>query len=909
MAPQVAEIGTMIANSGSGSTISVTPPSADWSTDDIIAIFLYIEQGSGASQLNPPSGFARAGTSAFQAASGSCSVYVYWRRSNGSESSNITVPVQPSAYRQCAAVRITGADTSSPWDDTATAVRSDTAQGSLTTTPAVSADSTVNNCLAVIFFGTYTPSRWSTMPTGFTELPSPFFVDDSATDPFMEWAAATRALSSPTSLTSLSVNCGETEGKAVWLGIIKPAAADTVPPGEVYDLERWHLTTPAEDPADGDAEQIDQPELDDYSSEYLYLDEDGLMVCEAPVNGFTTSGESGATRTEFREHETNYANSAWNPATTGRRQLTITVRVDGTQITGTAPARRQEVTFLQIHGATGTPPLYLTGEYTTSGNPLPGDPRVRLFLSGTGMANTNALASITPDTDISVRVRVQSAVVKLWIVAGQATDLPPVSATPSYQWNVSAFTDRASWYYKYGAYNKTLITAGASGAGVVKVSHVELLQPSDPEPPAIVGGTAAVTLGALSVAATGAGFSTVPGTAAVTTGALSVAATGTRTTNGTAAVTLEGVSVTAAGTAIPEVVTGVAAIALDGLSVAAAGGRTTFGTGTVAFGGLDVTAAGNRTTSGTGVVTLGDLIVDATGTVIAEVVTGTAGITLEALTIAAVGQRTTAGTATVSLAPLDVQVVGDGVAQIVTGVAAVELGALDVQAASQRTTFGTAGVTLAEPTITVTGTVIAEVISGSAAVTLAPLTISATGQRVTAGTAAITLAALDVQAFGDGVAQIVTGTASVSLGGLTVAAQGLITTQGTISVTLGGIAVAASGTRVVSGAAAVSLAGLVVTATQEPPETVTGTAEIALAGLVVVAVGYAVVPIPAALIAGAPTAVRGPSAAVPTPSRGPIADTPTPLRGPSAAVPTPSRGPIADTPTPLRGVVAGVPSR
>ncbi|MGH8879609.1 MAG: LamG-like jellyroll fold domain-containing protein, partial [Stackebrandtia sp.] len=60
------------------------------------------------------------------------------------------------------------------------------------------------------------------------------------------------------------------------------SAAPGPAPDTVFDLSNWHLTTPAEDPDDGDAEQIDQPELATYASDFFYLDEFNRMVCVAP---------------------------------------------------------------------------------------------------------------------------------------------------------------------------------------------------------------------------------------------------------------------------------------------------------------------------------------------------------------------------------------------------------------------------------------------------------------------------------------------------------------------------------------------------------------------------------------------------------------------------------------------------
>ena len=244
-------------------------------------------------------------------------------------------------------------------------------------------------------------------------------------------------------------------------------------PGQLFDLSRWHLTLPTEDPGpDTDAAQIDQPELATYEDSNYYV-ESGEIVCVAPVQGFTTSGQSGATRTEHREHEAgSYANSAWNPLTTGRRQLTITTKADATGISG-GSAPRKEAIIYQIHGAGDSPiPLILAAEYHVA------TPRIRVFLNGPGFANP--VLGITPTTPITIRCRVENAAMKLWVVAGQVADLP---VAPTYEWDIaSTFSDLTGWYFKWGIYNKTTIASGSTGASSARISFIEHLQPGDPDP-------------------------------------------------------------------------------------------------------------------------------------------------------------------------------------------------------------------------------------------------------------------------------------------------------------------------------------------------------------------------------------------------------------------------------------------
>lgn len=424
------------------------------------------------------------------------------------------------------------------------------------------------------------------------------------------------------------------------------------PPGQIFDLDRWHLTLPTG--PSSDADQIDQPALDTFTDAHFFSDSARRMTCIAPVDGSTTSGSGGA-RAELREHEAgSYDNSAWDPLTTGRRQLTITTRADGTSITGgTLP--RQEVIIFQIHGTSGTPPIYLTAEWTSSGTPL-GTPRVRMFVAGSGMSNANVVTGITPSTDVSIRVRVESAVLKLWAVIGQVEDLPSINTTPTFSAPCADFTDKVDWYFKAGAYNKTDVSSGSTGQAEARISYFELLQPGDSEPANEVSGAVVVSLGALSVAASGTVIAeVVSGTASVALGAPSVAAVGLRTTPGTAQVALPGLDVSAAGTVIAEVVTGSAVAQLGALSVTTVGQRTALGAATLDLGALSLIGLGEGATppvTGAAAVSLGALSVTAVGTVTAEMVAGTASVALASPIITAFGIRAVIASAAVTLPQL-----------------------------------------------------------------------------------------------------------------------------------------------------------------------------------------------------------------------------------------------------------------
>jgi Alginate lyase len=270
-------------------------------------------------------------------------------------------------------------------------------------------------------------------------------------------------------------------GGAVFLRLREQAAGSRSAPGAVFDLQDWKWQGPVEDPDDpGDLLEVEQPELNTYFGDYLYLDDTtGRMVLRAPVQGFTNSG---ATRSEFREMQGGIE-ASWSPFDTdGVRQLTVTERVDPTSLTD-----RQEVVVGQIHGALSTPiPLILSAEWESGGAPV--TPRIRVFFNGDGVGNLLS-GQLTPTTDYTYRIRYdppdpdgpdpeRGGTVSVFAAVGGAENLP---ASPQFSWRGDQFTDDSGWYLKGGDYNKSEAAAGGSGVAVVEISHFELIQPGDQE--------------------------------------------------------------------------------------------------------------------------------------------------------------------------------------------------------------------------------------------------------------------------------------------------------------------------------------------------------------------------------------------------------------------------------------------
>lgn len=185
-----------------------------------------------------------------------------------------------------------------------------------------------------------------------------------------------------------------------------------------------------------------------------------------------------------------------------------------------------------------------------------------------------------------------------------------------------------------------------------------------------VSGTAAITLSAATVAASGA--ETITGTAAITLPSVTVAASGVETFTGTAASILPAVTVAATGDVVTVLASG--DVILPAATVAASGAITITGTAAATLPSVTVDASGTviNPVTGEASVTLGAVQVAASGT---ETITGTVDVTLPAVTVSASGVETITGTAATVLPSATVS--ADGlVAQNVTGAAAVALSAV-----------------------------------------------------------------------------------------------------------------------------------------------------------------------------------------------------------------------------------------
>jgi hypothetical protein len=232
-------------------------------------------------------------------------------------------------------------------------------------------------------------------------------------------------------------------------------------PGTVFNLANvWSLTVPTGPLADAD--EILPAQLPTYASRYWYLDTSNRLVATAPVQGSHTSG-SLATRSELREWYQG-ARAAWSFATSTPRQLTVTGVFDPTSITDS-----KVMIVGQIHGASGTPPIYLTVDFD---NP---SPRLRLFENGPGLMDL--LTNLTATTQITYRIYVGGGRCKIWAAVGTVANLPGV---PQYDKPAATYSDGTACYLKAPCYNKSEVPDGGTGDAIATVTVLELLQDMAP---------------------------------------------------------------------------------------------------------------------------------------------------------------------------------------------------------------------------------------------------------------------------------------------------------------------------------------------------------------------------------------------------------------------------------------------
>lgn len=124
------------------------------------------------------------------------------------------------------------------------------------------------------------------------------------------------------------------------------AAAVASPADLLGGLKRWHLTLPTSTEKKAfPADQVDQPQLASYASEFFKLNDDKTaVVFTTIVGGATTSAGTAFARTELRERDVQGEKAAWNCAS-DVRSMSVRQRILKT------PRHKPEMSVGQIHDA------------------------------------------------------------------------------------------------------------------------------------------------------------------------------------------------------------------------------------------------------------------------------------------------------------------------------------------------------------------------------------------------------------------------------------------------------------------------------------------------------------------------------------------------------------------------------
>lgn len=137
---------------------------------------------------------------------------------------------------------------------------------------------------------------------------------------------------------------------AALLSLTTATSADQVrashPAQLLGELKRWHLTLPtSQDRKAFPADQVDQPQLATYRSEFFKVNETGTgVVLTSIMGGATTSAGTAFARTELRERDEAGEKAAWDCAS-AVRSMTIRQRILQT------PTHKPEMSVGQIHDA------------------------------------------------------------------------------------------------------------------------------------------------------------------------------------------------------------------------------------------------------------------------------------------------------------------------------------------------------------------------------------------------------------------------------------------------------------------------------------------------------------------------------------------------------------------------------
>lgn len=299
--------------------------------------------------------------------------------------------------------------------------------------------------------------------------------------------------------TALTPNITTTLTIAPTLSVTATTSAIPRNPGSAFNLTGWSLTNPLDVATPHpDADEVTLPSLNSYyDTSYFYLDSSSRMVMIAPVNGATTSGSTGV-RTELREWD-GASRSAWSMASTSRK-LTVSAYYDASSITGGSNPR-PEMIIGQIHATGGTPPIYITADYSVTPT------RMRVYKDGPGVGNL--ITGFGPTDLVSFSIEITQGNVNIYGAFGPASSLP---TTPQFSYASSSFAESTGCYLKAGAYNKTDTGTGSTGQAQATIAYLNLNQAYTPTTQVSLSLTATptITVNSLPIGVLSASFTIPP---------------------------------------------------------------------------------------------------------------------------------------------------------------------------------------------------------------------------------------------------------------------------------------------------------------------------------------------------------------------------------------------------------------
>lgn len=231
----------------------------------------------------------------------------------------------------------------------------------------------------------------------------------------------------------------------VFVGVLAAAgmtSASAALPSQILDLSNWKLTVPVDADGSGAADEITQPRLATYSSDFFKDDGSGGVAFMAPVGGATTRG-SAFPRSELREMSGGQE-AAWSAHDGYLHTMTLSQAITHT------PPNKPDVVAAQIHD---------TGDAT-----LKSDDIVEIKLSGRRLfveSEAREVALLTDNYTLGDRYTV--------VISADPTGVDVTYNGDRKLTNYWPDSTAGGWYFKAGAYTHSNLAsdAGTFGRSVI----------------------------------------------------------------------------------------------------------------------------------------------------------------------------------------------------------------------------------------------------------------------------------------------------------------------------------------------------------------------------------------------------------------------------------------------------------